>query len=100
MNLKKEFNRLSDYFTSGTDKMGTMTEEMSEKMRSHASHLSERAREGLRQSKDSLMSTEDMLVEHMRQNSMLYIITGLLLVLAIVAKLTHYTARRPMREEW
>src|SRR5437867_3123739 len=100
MNLKKEFNRLSGYFASGTGRMGTMTEEMGERMRSQASHLGERTREGLRHGKESLMSTEEMLAEHMRQNSLLYIVTGLLLVAAIVAKLTFYTDRRPMREEW
>ena|SRR5437764_850202 len=100
MNLKKEFNRLSDYFSGSMNHMQTTTEDLGSKMRDRASYYGERTRDGLRSSKDSLMSMEDMMMRHVRENPLLYILTGLLLVGAIIAKMTLYTEHRPMRPEW
>jgi hypothetical protein len=100
MNLKNEFNRLSDYFSTGAEKIQTMTEDFGDQMRNQTSRLGERAVGGLRSSKDSLMSSEELLLQHMRDHQRLYILTALLLLGAIFAKAMLHLDRRPMRQEW
>lgn len=100
MNLKNEFNRLSGYFSDSMEKVHTATSDVSGKMRSQASDVSDKALMTLRQGTDTLVSAEETLINHIRGNSRLYLITGLLLLAAIIAR-SMLSEQPPMRRtQW
>ena len=101
MNLKKEFNRLSGMFGDRYSDMQETNDDYRHRMRKEAGALADRARRGLEQSRDTLMSAEEMIERHMRQNSMMYLIAGLLLLVGFALLRTTATQYRSMPEsEW
>ncbi|GEM_PF-2935674 len=99
MNLKKEFNRLSGLFGDSVDKVQNFTDDFGEKLRDETDALTRRARRGYMQGRDSLISTEELMARHLKENSTLYLIAGMtLLGLFILRMWTSY--RMPMRREW
>lgn len=100
MNLKNEFNRLSGYFSEGVEKVQTATCDVGEKVRTHASDVTGRARATMREGTGTLFSAEETLISHIRQNPMLYIFSGLLLVGALIAKTMLSERTPPRRLQW
>lgn len=95
MNIQNKFNRLSGYFSDGMEKVQTATSDLGDSVLHRASDVTGRARTALSQGTSSLISAEETLLAHMRKAPTIYIVTGLLLVGAIVLK-TMLLSERPM----
>lgn len=87
MNLKHEINRLAHLFNDGVEQAQTATEEWGGHAKIAARETAARARHGLRTGRKTLMSGEEMVLDHVRSNRNLYIFAALILVAAAVSKL-------------
>lgn len=97
MNLKREFNRLSDYFGSGVEKMHSMADDIGESVRSGSKH----ARSGLHHSKESLVTAQDAVSQSMRDHPMIYIGAALMLAGVILAAMMYSSEQRTLRyQRW
>lgn len=96
MNLKHEVNRLSHLFN---DRVHTATDEWGGKAKSAANDAARGARWGLETGRKGLMSTEEMILGHVRSNSNLYIVAAIVLLGAALAKFLmagHEEAQAPL----
>ena len=101
MNLKNEFNRLSDYFNGGMGKAHTATEDLTDMMRQTTSDVTGRMRSGLRDGREALHTAQDAMVRNVKEYPTIYIIAGALLLGLFIARLFIPTERSGMTQrEW
>jgi hypothetical protein len=85
MNLRNEFNRLGHILHNGVDKTQQATEGLTGRGARQARGMAKRMRNQV--DLRSLATTEEKLVQHVRDNPALYLIGAALIIGALVAKL-------------
>jgi hypothetical protein len=87
MNLKNEFNRIGHLFNGGLAKAQHEAGHWAEKGTKEANALSRRVRDRVDTGTRELVSMEESIVRHVRENPALYLCAAALLMGALVAKL-------------
>ena len=85
MNLKHEFNRIGHLFNDGVEKTHKVTEDWVDKQSRQAAGAARRVRDQV--DMRSLVSAEERIVRHVRENPALYLMGAALVIGALIAKL-------------
>jgi len=99
MNLRHEFNRVGHLFNGGLEKTKEEAGHWADKGTKKADELSRRVRDKVDTGTRSVVSLEESIVQHMRENPALYVFAAALLIGALVAKLvleSRQTSRAPL----
>lgn len=91
MNLRDEFNRIGHLFHNGVDQTQKATADWAEKQTKQAGGIARQIRGQVRGQMDAgtqtLVSAEEAMVRHVRENPALYLMGAALIVGALLAKL-------------
>jgi sensor c-di-GMP phosphodiesterase-like protein len=87
MNLRNEFNRVGHIFHNGKGKTQQVTEDWAEKQSRQATATARRVREQIDTGTRSLVTAEEAIVHHVRENPALYLIGTALVIGVLIAKL-------------
>jgi hypothetical protein len=85
MNLRNEFNRIGHLFNDGVEKTQRVTEDWKEEGAKRATDAARRVRDQV--DVRNLVSAEEKIVQHVRENPALYLMAAALLIGALIAKL-------------
>ncbi len=99
MNIRHEFNRIGHLFNGGLEKTKQEAGHWADKGTQQANELSRRVRDQVDSGKRSVISVEESIVQHMRENPALYVFAAALLIGALIAKLvleSRHTSRAPL----
>ncbi len=99
MNIRHEFNRIGHLFNGGLEKTKHEAGHWADKGTKQANELSRRVRDQVDSGKRSVISVEESIVQHMRENPALYVFAAALLIGALIAKLvleSRHTSRAPL----
>ena len=84
MNIRHEFNRIGHLFTNGVEKTQKTAAEWVDERARQTNGMARRMRE--RVDLHKLVTTEDRIVRHLRENSTLYLVGAAVLLGALIAK--------------
>ncbi len=99
MNLRHEFNRIGHLFNGGLEKTKEEAGHWADKGTRQANELTRRVRDRVDTGTRNIMSVEESIVQHVRENPALYVFAAALLIGALVAKLvleSRRTDRAPL----
>ncbi len=99
MNIRDEFNRVGHLFNGGLEKTKEEAGHWADEGTKRANELSRRVRDQVGTGTRRVMSVEESIVQHARENPALYIFAAALLIGALVAKLvleSRRTSRAPL----
>jgi hypothetical protein len=85
MNLRNEFNRIGHIFTDGVEKTHKAAGALADEGAKRANGLARRVQD--RADVRALVTTEERIVRHVRENPALYLMGAALLIGALIAKL-------------
>jgi hypothetical protein len=90
MNLKHEFNRISHLFHNGVENSRQAATDFTEQQAKRARHVRRQVDAGAR----SLVSAEEAMVRHVRENPALYLVGAAIIIGALIAKLLIESSQR------
>jgi hypothetical protein len=99
MNLRNEFNRIGHLLHNGKDKTQRATEDWAGQQSRHAAETARRLRHQMDTGTRTLVTAEEAIVRHVRENPALYLIGTALVIGALIAKLiieSRQTAQTPL----
>jgi hypothetical protein len=99
MSLKHEFNRIGHLFDGGVEKAGKQAGHFAQQGARRATEFSRRMRQQADTGARNVVTLEESIVGHMRENPALYILGASLLIGLLVARLileTRQTSRAPL----
>ncbi len=99
MNLRHEFNRIGHLFNGGVEKTKHEAGHWADQGAKRANELSRRVRDQVDTGTRNVVSAEEAIVRHVRENPALYAFAAALLIGALIAKLvmeSRRTERAPL----
>lgn len=99
MNLKKEFNRIGHLFNGGVEKTQHEAGQWVGKGAKQADKMSRQIRERAGTRRRQIITFEEALVKHVRENPALYVFAAALLLGVLIARLvleSRRTSRAPL----
>lgn len=87
MNLKREFNRIGHLFHNGVDTTQKATEDWAEEKSRQAAGAARQLRRQVDSGTRTLVTAEESIVRHVRENPALYLMCAALVVGVLIAKL-------------
>ena len=94
MNLKHEFNRIGHLVNGGLEKTQKETEQWVEKGSKQADAMAKQVRKQVDAGAKEIASMEEALVQHVRDNPAIYVISIAVVVGVLIAKLLIEGSRR------
>ena len=95
MSLKHEFNRIGHLFNGGVEKTQKHAAHWADEGTKKANDLSRRVRDRVDTGTRNIVSVEESIVRHVRENPALYAFGAALLIGALVARLVMEARRTP-----
>ena len=95
MNLRNEFNRIGHLFNGGVAKTQHEAGQLVDKGAKRANQLARTARKRMDTGTRNIVSVEESLVQHVRENPALYAFAVAVLIGALIAKLVMESRRTP-----
>ena len=99
MNLRHEYNRIGHLLNGGLEKTKEEAGHWADKGTKQANELTRRVRDQVDTGTRNIVSVEESIVQHMRENPALYLFAAALLIGTLIAKLvleSRQTARAPL----
>lgn len=95
MNIKREFNRIGHLFNDGVEKTQHETRQRLDQGVRRANEAARRLRTQVDTGTRSMVTIEEAIVRHMRENPALYIMGAALLIGALVVRVVLEARRMP-----